>query len=104
MRWLIALAALSCASHKPLEPALFSPQMANDRSIVVGRILGAPMPDSLGWPHIVVMDTTGRPYQLRVIRNTAGNMKMVAGLRVTAWCHGVGPGMVADSVRVEEQQ
>src|SRR5437660_10156509 len=84
MRWLIALAALSCASHRPLEPALFSPQMASDRSIVVGRILGAPMSDSLGWPHIVVMDTAGRPYQLRVIRNTAGGGPMPPRVRLAA--------------------
>lgn len=89
------------AAPPPLSPALFSPQLANDRSIVVGRVLGAAIPDTLGNPHIVVVDTAGRSYPMRVVRLTGSDMQMHVGDTVTAWCHGAGADLVADSVRVE---
>src|SRR2546429_9360062 len=103
-RLLALLGALTACAHGAPEPALFSPQMASDRSVVVGRVL-AVYPDSLGLgPAIVVVDTNDRPYRMRVTRLTGSGMQMYAGNRVTAWCRGVGPAMVADSVRVEAKQ
>lgn len=103
MRAVLWLLLLSCArsAPAPLRAALFSPQLASDRSIVVGRVLGAAIPDTLGNPHIVVVDTAGRPYPMRVVRLTGSDMQMHVGDRVTAWCHGAGADLIADSVRVE---
>lgn len=90
------------AAPPPLTAALLSPQLASDRSVVVGRVLGAAVPDADGNPHIVVIDTAGHSYRLLVVRHTAAGMQqMHPGDRVTAWCHGAEANLVADSMRVE---
>lgn len=93
----------ACAPARPPAPALFSPQLASDRSLVTGAVIGM-WPDSAG-SYFVVLDKAGRAYRVLLPaptgRYTRAGMTMVPGKTVTAWCRGVGTDLTADSVRVE---
>lgn len=109
--WMSMVAGLlGCASAQPnvaipgRPPALFSPQLASDRSVVVGAVLST-WSDTAGL-HLVVLDKVGRAFRLllpaQTGRYTGSGMTMRAsGDTVTAWCRGAGADLVADSIRVE---
>ncbi len=104
MRFTLALVlALGCTSHQSALPKLLNPRLTPpeaERSVVVGRILSK-VNDSLNFPHVVVVDTVGRPYQIMVMSlTTFGPLK--SGQHITAWCHGAAGDLVADSVRIDE--
>ena len=102
-RWLIVGAfALACAANPEPEPAQFSPQLASDRSLVVGGVLSKEV-DPRG-VRVVIVDRAGRPYHVLVLRLTRAGMTLETGDDVTAWCHGAGDDLVADSMRVDKHR